>query len=267
MRKKRRIVSDTYEGNIRNVGLVEIVNRANNAVQKTGDTMTGNLWLSEAGISIRTTNGDSPQFSINNTASGAEVNIDLLGAEVRIFGKGSGSGPVQIATFNLNDGTFYVPGSLKSGNSVFNLDGNVYGTVWGGWLSNWLNAQLNARATIEWASQIFATYDWVGRNFATYDWVRQNFALKDIAILGQNGCERNMTTGVIRQWGYTNQTTGFQYITFPIAFPNACRNIQVTPYVPDGTGTLECSVSQMSNTGARLNANQNYPLFWEATGD
>lgn len=257
MRKKRRIVSDTYEGNIRNVGLVEIVNRANNAVQKTGDTMTGNLWLSEAGISIRTTNGDSPQFSINNTASGAEVNIDLLGAEVRIFGKGYGSGPVQIATFNLNDGTFYVPGSLKSGNSVFNLDGNVYGSVWGGWLSNWLNAQLNARATIEWASQIFATYDWV----------RQNFALKDIAILGQNGCERNMTTGAIRQWGYTNQTTGFQYITFPIAFPNACRNIQVTPYVPDGTGTLECSVSQMSNTGARLNANQNFPLFWEATGD
>ncbi|GIZ24964.1 gp53-like domain-containing protein [Citrobacter europaeus] len=263
-----------------NVGLVETINRAAGALQKSGDTMTGNLWLSESGISIRTTNGDSPQFSINNTASGAEVNIDLLGAEVRIFGKGSGSGQVQIATFNLNDGTFYVPGSLKSGNSVFNLDGNVYGTVWGGWLSNWLNAQLNARATIDWASQVFATYDWartqlntratidwVNQYFATYDWVRQNFSLKNIVILGQNGCERDQSTGLIKQWGYTNQTTGFQYITFPIAFPNACRNIQVTPYVPDGTGTLECSVSQMTNTGARLNANQNFPLFWEAKGD
>lgn len=242
---------------VQNIGLKPTVDKANNSVNKTGDTMTGNLWMSESGVSIRTISGDSPQFSINNTASGAEVNIDLLGAEVRIFGKGSGSGQVQIATFNLNNGTFYAPGPLKAGNSELHLDGNVYGVAWGGWLSNWLNAQLNARATIEWASQIFATYDWV----------RQNFALKDIAILGQNGCERNMTTGVIRQWGYTNQTTGFQYITFPIAFPNACRNIQVTPYVPDGTGTLECSVSQMSNTGARLNANQNFPLFWEATGD
>lgn len=265
---------------LQNLGLLETINRAAGALQKSGDTMTGNLWLSESGISIRTTNGDSPQFSINNTASGAEVNIDLLGAEVRIFGKGSGSGPVQIATFNLNDGTFYVPGSLKSGNSVFNLDGNVYGTVWGGWLSNWLNAQLNARATIDWASQVFATYDWartqlntratidwVNQYFATYDWVRQNFSLKNIVILGQNGCERDQSTGLIKQWGYTNQTTGFQYITFPIAFPNACRNIQVTPYVPDGTGTLECAVSQISNTGARLNANQGYPLFWEAKGD
>ena len=219
--------------------------------------MTGNLWLSEAGISIRTISGDSPQFSINNTASGAEVNIDLLGAEVRIFGKGSGSGPVQIATFNLNTGTFYAPGPLKAGASELHMDGNVYGSAWGGWLSNWLSTKLNERATV----------DWVNQFFATYDWVRQNFALKDIAILGQNGCERNMTTGVIRQWGFTNQTTGFQYITFPIAFPNACRNIQVTAYAPDSTGTLECSVSQMSNTGARLNANQPLPLFWEATGD
>ncbi|HHP5905228.1 TPA: hypothetical protein ACSEXM_003623 [Citrobacter freundii] len=34
MRKKRRIVSDTYEGDIRNVGLVETVNRAAGALQK-----------------------------------------------------------------------------------------------------------------------------------------------------------------------------------------------------------------------------------------
>ncbi|HFT7680220.1 TPA: hypothetical protein ACGR4J_005588 [Citrobacter braakii] len=218
--------------------------------------MTGNLWLSESGISIRTTSGDSPQFSINNTASGADVNIDLLGAELRIFGKGSSSGPVQIATFNLNTGTFYAPGPLKAGASELHMDGNVYGSAWGGWLSNWLNAQLNARATIEWASQ----------NFATYGWVTQNFANKNTASLEQNGWERDGTTGRIRQWGYTNQTGGFQYITFPIAFPNACRNIQVTPYTDNIAGALECGVSQISNTGARLNANQPFPLFWEVIG-
>jgi phage-related tail fiber protein len=92
------------------------------------------------------------------------------------------------------------------------------------------------------------------------------YNLKNTASLGQNGWERDGTTGRIRQWGYTNQTGGYQNITFPIAFPNACRNIQVTPYTANIAGTLECSVSQFSNTTARLNANQNFPLFWEATG-
>lgn len=92
------------------------------------------------------------------------------------------------------------------------------------------------------------------------------YNLKNTASLGQNGWERDGTTGRIRQWGYTNQTSGYQNITFPIAFPNACRNIQVTPYTANIAGTLECSVSQYSNSGARLNANQNFPLFWLATG-
>lgn len=81
-----------------------------------------------------------------------------------------------------------------------------------------------------------------------------------------NGWFKDTTTGLIIQWGFTNQTGGYQNTTFPIAFPNACRNIQVTPYTANVAGTLECSVSQYSNTTARLNANQNYPLFWQATG-
>ncbi|EGI4484156.1 TPA: tail fiber protein [Escherichia coli] len=92
------------------------------------------------------------------------------------------------------------------------------------------------------------------------------YNLKNTASLGQNGWERDGTTGRIRQWGYTNQTSGYQNITFPIAFPNACRNIQVTPFTSNVAGTLECSVSQYSNTTARLNANQGFPLFWLATG-
>ncbi|WP_410688286.1 phage tail-collar fiber domain-containing protein [Citrobacter europaeus] len=150
---------------VQNIGLQPTVDKANNSVNKTGDTMTGNLWLSESGISIRTISGDSPQFSINNIASGADVNIDLLGAEARIFGKGSGSGPVKVATFNLNNGTFYAPGPLKAGESELHLDGNVYGSAWGGWLSNWLNTKLNERATVDWASQNFATYSWTTQNF------------------------------------------------------------------------------------------------------
>ncbi|HEI3267378.1 TPA: phage tail protein [Escherichia coli] len=92
------------------------------------------------------------------------------------------------------------------------------------------------------------------------------YNLKNTASLGQNGWERDGSTGRIRQWGYTSQTSGYQNITFPIAFPNAMRNIQVTPFTSNVAGTLECSVSQYSKTGARLNANQPFPLFWEATG-
>ncbi|MFS3555354.1 phage tail protein [Citrobacter braakii] len=150
---------------VQNIGLKPTVDKAANAVQKSGDTMTGNLWLSESGISIRTTNGDSPNFSIFNIAAGAEANFDLMGAEARIFGKGSPSASYQTASFNLNDGTFSVPGALKAGTAAFHFDGNVYGTVWGGWLSNWLNNQLNARATVDWASQNFATYGWTTQNF------------------------------------------------------------------------------------------------------
>lgn len=135
-----------------------------NAVAKTGDTMTGPLTLSEAGVTIKTTNGDSPQYSVQNIVSGADFNIDLLGAEVRIFGKGSGSGQVRIATFNLNNGDWSVPGNLRAGNAVFNTEGSLYGNMWGGWIHDWLSANFSARDN---NINTRATWDWVNQNFVS----------------------------------------------------------------------------------------------------
>lgn len=149
---------------VQNIGLQPTVDRAANAVQKTGDEMTGPLILSESGVTIKTTNGDSPQYSVQNVVSGADFNIDLLGAEVRIFGKGSGSGQVRIATFNLNNGDWSAPGHLRAGNAVFNTEGSLYGNMWGGWIHDWLSANFSARDN---NINTRATWDWVNQNFVS----------------------------------------------------------------------------------------------------
>lgn len=135
-----------------------------NAVDKNGDTMTGNLWLSESGVAIKTSNDDSPQYSIQNIVSGAEFHADLLGAEVRIFGKGSGAGQTRIASFNLNNGDWSVPGYLRAGAAAYTPDGSVYGTRWGGWLHDWLSANFSSRDN---NISTRATWDWVNQNFVS----------------------------------------------------------------------------------------------------
>ena len=149
---------------VQNIGLKPTVDKAANAVDKNGDTMTGELTLSESGVTIKTRNGDSPQYSIKNIESGAEYNVDLLGAEVRIFGKGYGSGQVRIATFNLNNGDWSVPGNLRAGNAVFNTEGSLYGNMWGGWIHDWLSANFSARDN---NINTRATWDWVNQNFVS----------------------------------------------------------------------------------------------------
>ncbi|SQD10798.1 phage tail fiber protein [Citrobacter freundii] len=51
-------------GLLQYLGLVEIVNQANNAVQKTGDRMTGPLTIREGNVTIETVSSDSPQYTI-----------------------------------------------------------------------------------------------------------------------------------------------------------------------------------------------------------
>lgn len=149
---------------VQNIGLKPTVDRAANAVQKNGDTMTGPLTLSESGVTIKTSNGDSPQYSIQNIVSGAEFNADLLGAEVRIFGKGSGAGQTRIASFNLNNGDWSVPGYLRAGAAAYTPDGSVYGTRWSGWLHDWLSANFSSRDN---NINTRATWDWVNQNFVS----------------------------------------------------------------------------------------------------
>lgn len=119
-----------------NVGLVETIKLAAGAVAKTGDQMTGNLRIKDAGIIIETEEYDSPNIIISNTKTGADLNIDLLNDNIRIFGKASGSSVVAMLEFNLTNGILTASGGIATPESSFNKEGDVWGGKWGGWLSS-----------------------------------------------------------------------------------------------------------------------------------
>ena len=148
-------------GLLQYLGLVEIVNQANNAVQKTGDRMTGPLTIREGNVTIETVSSDSPQYTIVNTATGAAVNIDRLDRVFRIFGSPWGGGPVKLFYFNLETGDVSIPGTFRAGGAALATDGNIYGTAWGdgagngGWLYSWVTNYINN------------TKSWINQNFVT----------------------------------------------------------------------------------------------------
>ncbi|EHW4150266.1 hypothetical protein K2639_000807 [Salmonella enterica subsp. enterica serovar Kottbus] len=137
--------------NVENLGLTEAVKRALNAVQKNGDTMTGNLFLKNDG---------RMHFAIMNEDGNARMWLykDKDGDGVRLNNGVDGGGEF---VFHKN-GEFYSPSHIHAGNAFFANDGNAYGTCWGGYLNTWVNGQ-------------FATRDNNINVRATIDWVRQNF--------------------------------------------------------------------------------------------
>lgn len=133
--------------NVQNLGLTEAVNRALNAVQKSGDTMTGNLALKS---------DDRVHFIIQNADGSVRAYIykDKGGDGIRINNGADGGGEF---VFGKN-GEFYSPFDLHAGAAVFGGNGDVYGEAWGNvWLTSWITNQLNSRATVDWVNQNFIT--------------------------------------------------------------------------------------------------------------
>ncbi|ECZ6450303.1 hypothetical protein F8W75_02985 [Salmonella enterica] len=132
---------------VQNLGLTETVNRALNAVQKTGDTMTGNLFLR---------NDARVHFAIVDEDGNVRMWLykDKGGDGVRINNGYDGGGEF---VFNKN-GEFYSPSHLHAGAATFGNNGDVYGSAWGNtWLTSWITNQLNMRATTGWVNQNFIT--------------------------------------------------------------------------------------------------------------
>ncbi|HEA0273692.1 TPA: hypothetical protein RU592_004926, partial [Salmonella enterica] len=127
------------------------VNRALNAVQKNGDTMTGSLFLKNDG---------RMHFAIANEDGNARMWLfkDKDGDGVRLNNGVDGGGEF---VFHKN-GEFYSPSHIHAGNAFFANDGNAYGTCWGGYLSTWVNGQFAARDN---NINVRATIDWVRQNF------------------------------------------------------------------------------------------------------
>ncbi|EJN9173541.1 tail fiber protein [Salmonella enterica] len=133
--------------NVQNLGLTEAVNRALNAVQKNGDTMTGNLFLKNDG---------RMHFAIMDEDGNVRMWLykDKGGDGVRINNGYDGGGEF---VFNKNS-EFYSPSHLHAGAAIFGNNGDVYGSAWGNtWLTSWITNQLNMRATTGWVNQNFIT--------------------------------------------------------------------------------------------------------------
>ncbi|EHQ3725825.1 tail fiber protein [Salmonella enterica] len=138
--------------NVQNLGLTEAVNRALNAVQKNGDTMTGNLFLKNDGrmhFAIVDEDGNARMWLYKDKGGdGVRINNGYDGGGDFVFGK---------------SGEFYSPSHIHAGSGLLNSNGDAYGSVWGNqYISTWLNSQfaardnnINVRATIDWVKQNF----------------------------------------------------------------------------------------------------------------
>ncbi|EGP7733719.1 hypothetical protein I0M41_001337 [Salmonella enterica] len=147
--------------NVENLGLTEAVKRANNAVQKNGDTMTGSLFLKSDGrmhFAIANEDGNVRMWLYKDKGGdGVRLNNGIDGGGEFIFGKNS---------------EFYSPGYVHAGSAKLATDGNIYGTRWnanGAWLWDVIAEQLaardnniNTRATWGWVSQDFVNDIFLG---------------------------------------------------------------------------------------------------------
>ncbi|ECW2977835.1 TPA_asm: hypothetical protein GBZ67_22390 [Salmonella enterica subsp. diarizonae] len=137
-----------------NVGLTEAVKRALNAVQKNGDTMTGNLFLKNDGrmhFAIVNEDGNARMWLYKDKGGdGVRLNNGIDGGGEFVFGKNS---------------EFYSPSSLHAAAATMAVDGNIWGTRWnasGAWLWDTIAEQLVARDN---NINARATWDWVNQNF------------------------------------------------------------------------------------------------------
>ncbi|ELY4662264.1 phage tail protein [Cronobacter muytjensii] len=62
-------------------------------------------------------------------------------------------------------------------------------------------------------------------NYANFD---ARYQAKNTASIASSGWFKDSSTGAIFQWGIANRSSNTTKIGFPIAFPNACRQVQLT---------------------------------------
>ncbi|EIB9400216.1 tail fiber protein [Salmonella enterica] len=224
--------------NVENLGLTDTVNRANNAVQKTGDTMTGNLFLKNDGrmhFAILNEDGNARMWLYKDKGGdGIRINNGIDGGGEFVFGKNS---------------EFYSPGYVHAGAAKLANDGNVWGTRWnanGAWLWDTIAEQLairdnniNARAT------------------------------KSTASLAVNGWFRDASTGWLIQWGLVPfSSLGTYTVNLPTPFPHQGFMAIGTGYkaVYWGEDGVSGSVNLLNNSQLSVTLDNNLPTAWFAIG-
>lgn len=103
----------------------------------------------------------------------------------------------------------------------------------------------------------------------------QKFADEFVASLAASGYQK-LPSGLIIQWGYVqNSNAGQVTVTFPVAFPVACRFFGPNPATEAPLGVDTAQIAFASNTQAVVNrkasgggsiSNANWDFFWLAVG-
>lgn len=220
---------------VQNLGLTEAVNRASNAVQKTGDTMTGNLFLRNDGrmhFAIANADGNVRMWLYKDKGGdGVRLNNGVDGGYDFVFGKNN---------------EFYSPSSIHAGAAIFGNNGDVYGSVWGNnWLSSWLNNQFAARD-----NNINAR------------------APRNTASLATNGWFRDASTGLIVQWGTHPGGAGTYTVNLPQPFPHA--GLWALGWVAGalyyGNDDWSNSAGLLNNSQIRVTTDHSWSTAWIAIG-
>lgn len=231
--------------NVENLGLTDTVNRALNAVQKNGDTMSAPL-INTHPDAFRL---KQPNRSFFWRFDGA--NLYLLRTAIndpnggwdaaRPFYVNADTTRVFLGPDTTVNGHFYVGGAMVD------TDGNIYSTLWGGWLSTWLNNQ-----------------------FAARDSAINARATKSSGYLAQTGWFKDSSTGLILQWGEVGRTGYGTWVNFPIAFTSFCSGVFLT--LSDSPVSLNNSTQNIHASGRTLsgfsyaaNAAES-TAFWLAIG-
>ncbi|EAA7932117.1 hypothetical protein ID86_22180 [Salmonella enterica subsp. enterica] len=281
---------------VQNLDLTETVNRAKNAVQKTGDTMTGSLTLR---------NDKRVHFIIQNADGSIRAYIykDKDGNGVYINNGVDGGGDY---IFHKN-GSFYAPSGVRAGGSkrlsltstnnsalaaTFNLWGNGTDrpTVielnddqgWhlysqrntDGTIRFTVNGDITAGRSLHAGNATISTDGNVnGSVWGGWlnNWINNNFNRKNTAGLGSFGWVRDESTGFIMQWGTLSGSNGTY--NFPRAFPVSCFAVFVTNTSRQGdavdnafgypVNNSQFFAATKASNGAGIGG---YPVVWFAIG-
>ncbi|EBR5098883.1 hypothetical protein B2O45_01500 [Salmonella enterica] len=169
--------------------MTEVVNKALNAVQKSGDTMSAPL-----------VNTHPDAFRLKQPARSFFWRFD--GANLYLLrtaindpdGEWDAARPLSV---NANSGQLFlgpdtrVNGTLYVNDARVHTDGNIYGTLWGGYLNNWINNALTARDN---NINTRATWDWVNQHFV------QDVRLTAPVEYSERGLNERVWGGVMTSW-------------------------------------------------------------------
>ncbi|MDP5159461.1 gp53-like domain-containing protein [Enterobacter ludwigii] len=263
------------------------------AVAKTGDTMTGRLIVNFDGEAIRLKPKTAGYASYLISVDSANVNHWYVGAGSTgnadvVFNNYKGGnnsinlksdGSLNITATNGKDVNIYgqvVPSNYTNFDSRYiNADGATFaGFVSGDAARPYMRHRVsNAVVQLAKAGDSYTKAEsdngYMAKTGAyTKGESDARYQLKNNASRAANGWFKDTTTGMIYQWGRNaSSVVGNTTVTFPIAFPNACLNVQNTLIRNSGSAGERPwgFVTSFNNTSVNLSSDAT-GSYWYAIG-